>query len=690
MEHGSATDEVEQQTRTRAGLANAVLLFTSVVVIALHVYAVFEPTALNWGFHHMAFLHPGFRLVLPLLMVLALFAQVHHPVVRYLEQSQRSFQSVPVSFLAAAYLLLAVCAGVLFWFAREQTYFMGDGALIHRNMSMLRRVDQIQIAMQNSPLPGYIGWRLIQLMGMLEWKPAVTLGFQLMSILFGVGCVLALLPLSSQLASEGADRILAYLFILTSGASQMFFGHVEAYTPTLFFLILFIWFSLSHINGRMHLAAPAIAFAFAFASHFGMLCMVPAFLMLLYRAARERRFGAVGIALAVFVLALMGVLYMCGYTPAALQGFFIKESGKQLVPLSTLTTTWQVYTFFSIWHVINLANLQVLISPFALVMFVTVLVMRFRHISLREYQTLFLLLVAISGLAYTVFINFDIGMSRDWDLAALYGISMVIATPFLWNHFIGDSKMRRRWLTIAVLITSVHTFAWMVLHTSEQRSIARFTTLQDERVWSQGALTYAYEDLAVFYRGRGEKELAAKYFLLSALHDSLNSRRWVSVADMFQSIGNEEEATAAYEKAIQLNTRIISPYVNLGFYYGRRDMVDEAIELWKKALTIDTTMSTAAYNIGTTLLNKRRDFEGALPWLQQTLRMDSTHALAYQNAGVCTYNLGRYDEMRYYWAKFLSLAPNNPDAERIRTILEATAGMQGKTRTTPRRTPGTK
>src|SRR5439155_567009 len=72
-------------------------------------------------------------------------------------------------------------------------------------------------------------------------------------IMFGTGCVLLVMVLARALFIDPLDRLLCVLFLLSSGASQLFFGYVENYTPAYFGVILYCLLAILHLRGKIHL-----------------------------------------------------------------------------------------------------------------------------------------------------------------------------------------------------------------------------------------------------------------------------------------------------------------------------------------------------------------------------------------------------------------------------------------------------
>ena len=227
-----------------------------------------------------------------------------------------------------------------------------------------------------------------------------------------------------------------------------------------------------------------------------------------------------------------------------------------------------------------------------------------------------------------------------------------------------------------VVITGLHSTAYIIVNATETTSLSRYTYLPDSRLWGNGALAYAYEDLWTYYRNHNDNERGSVFAEKCLAADSTNSRRWANGAQIFVNTGNAVRGIHAYEKAIQLGNEDAWVYVNLGSEYVKVGRLDEAAALFQKALERDPNASMAAYNLGTLLGGYRQRREEALPYLLRAVETDSTYAPAWKNTAACLFEMGRHKEMIPYFEKFLELAPHDSTAPSVRTLLQFYQGIR--------------
>jgi hypothetical protein len=145
--------------------------------------------------------------------------------------------------------------------------------------------------------------------------------------------------------------------------------------------------------------------------------------------------------------------------------------GLWFVPLFETTTQWQHYTMFSVAHLLDWGNEQLLLSPFGLPLLVMILV------TLRRFQlTLFaqtvdrdyasvLGVMSVGYLLFTWFWNPDYGGRKDWDLFAPSAFVYTLLAGYLLVRILpNEEQLKEAGLLIGV-ISLLHSAAWIFANT---------------------------------------------------------------------------------------------------------------------------------------------------------------------------------------------------------------------------------
>ncbi len=142
-------------------------------------------------------------------------------------------------------------------------------------------------------------------------------------------------------------------------------------------------------------------------------------------------------------------------------------------------------------------------------------------------------------------------------------------------------------------------------------------------------------------------------------------------AKLYNNLGNAlpdgdvEEKIRCYDKAIALDANNVRAYINLGNVYSRLGRADEAIECYKKALTMPPDPAVryyiGYYNLGVTYAEKG-DFKRAIACYKEAIRLKGDFVLAYERWAVALANLGRFDQAIDKLRAILRIQPTNVKA----------------------------
>jgi tetratricopeptide (TPR) repeat protein len=396
--------------------------------------------------------------------------------------------------------------------------------------------------------------------------------------------------------------------------------------------------------------------------------MFPAVLFLYFLAAKKRKWVSIAVAVIVMLVGTYAVLAVSGYPPHVVKEIFFKEGGTHIVPFKP-SNGWHAYTLFSPLYFSERANYYLLLGPFALLIFVIVVPYSLKYLSLSQSSWIFLVFMALFSIAFTCGINFDIGMARDWDLLSPYNIALVVAAAFAWFRYVGDVPMRKKLMIVMVSVTLIHTTAYILVNAQDEPSVERFKTLRDPRVWGPAALIYADEGLGTYYRREGDNQKALFYYQEGLNIDSLNARRWLAIASVYQALGQKENFDRALEKAVETGTPDIQVHLRLGEDYIREGNIDKAIAIWKKGLSTGPNAVGLSYYIGRTLAEQKGDYDQAIGYLLQAVKAYPRTPEVLYAVGACYHQMGKTEEMKAYWGRLLDIAPRYPEADRIRKLM---------------------
>ena len=471
------------------------------VLVLLRFVAALFPESRVWGLSLLAYL-PASLMYTATVIGLLIVSPVLFPVFRmkaaWLEKSGGGW--LPVIAAAVA------CAG-LFWLFRMETYFLGDGAVyLAEHFRLVRGMDVSETVLYSTlsaPLSGYllaavssVAWAISNGEGIVgnpqfAWRisGAIAGGVYVAIVVLGM----------RRFAADASVRLAGMAALLLTPGVLFFFGYVEYYT--LLFVAGTAYFLASDraARGEIQPWVPGMLLLLAVALHFMALLLLPGYLLLLYSRRNVGATDVHGLArVLLFVagsaLVLGGVWYFISGT--AFEGSRVVLS---LAPFGE-AGAMQHYTLLSQAHLLDVLNMLMLAGG---PMVVALPFMKLRR--LPNATVIALAHVAFSGFLL-VFGYTGFGMSRDWDVNALFGSALAVFVLAVLRGT--DDSARRTWLAWLIAgSTVVAGLPWLALNIGTESSVTRFRhvmALDEELIPGDFALN-GYEHLRKYYQSAGDE-----------------------------------------------------------------------------------------------------------------------------------------------------------------------------------------
>lgn len=465
-----------------------------VALLVLRLVASFFPEARLWGVNIHAWLPLWLTVVISVVGVL--FAMPWpYALLRRLSSSLLRTPSLGIA------LPLAVAAGALFWFARMETYFLGDGASYlaehFRFVQGLEVSEDVLFSPGSAPLTAtvlaYAAKALYGLQGFWSSSPQVV--FWLGGALAGVLYVLLVLLWSRRASEDAGDRLFFALLMLATPGTLFFFGYVEYYTFSFVGMALTVLSSVEYARGRMSAVVPLLALVLSAALHLMSLLLLPGVLLALLArgAATEKWVTLRNVALLALVALLLGGVYYFASGIAT-------EGSRVVLAMQPFGEPGAVqqYTLLSSAHLLDVINMVLLVAGpglFALPLLRKVtwdapLLVALTH-------TVFALFLLIFG--YTCF-----GMARDWDVNASFGVVFAILLFLLLRA--QEAPRRGYLLYVAACASLVAVLPWVLVNADSVRSEQRYRAVLalDERLITGDFALNGYEHLRKYYQSTGD------------------------------------------------------------------------------------------------------------------------------------------------------------------------------------------
>ena len=498
-------------------------------------------------------------------------------------------------------LLVAVMGG-LFWLLRQAIPLLGDGFL------RVREITGGRIFSLTEPLTTMVhGLPFKILSGNVIDAPAATRAYVVISILSG----LAMVWLYHRISTRWFENSywLATALLLGLGFNQIFFGYVESYAPFMLAVLAFAWLGARSLEDEGGALPLVLLFGLIVALHAKGIFLLPALIYLLaakWPEVRQRLWWVVPLSAA---LPLAVVLAGKWLSPDIHWEASLGEIPKN--PLLPLWDGMWGYGILSPGHWMDILNQYLLTIPGIIFLFSALLLEPARIKP--DRTTIFLSILAISGLAFIVITDPKLGAARDWDLFAWVGIPATV----LGLQLLKQNQINKKILMVGGVLSLWLFLPWVLLNASPDLSVERYLRLLEQ---DKKSSAYGYENLAIHYRTSGlydkteqvykkavESEPrhprmlynygsalawngrhaeAVEFFVRALEIDSARSDYWNNLGATFLKINQPKKAAGALEKAVQWNPANGNAWFNLGIAYA-------ILENWPRA---DQSFSNAFIN----------------------------------------------------------------------------------------------
>ena len=541
---------------------------------------------------------------------------------------------------AVLFALATTAAVALFVALRARAHYLGDG---WQSLALLG--SSPPYVKPDAPATGAALRALCGALG--GGERAALLAYRMVSVAAGALFVAVVATFARALLPSPADRRRLVLFLLAGGWSLLFFGYVENYA---LFLVAVTAYTLAGARAARDGQGPWLAAALALLAtclHGAGVVLAPSLAWLVLARTRAGSMVRNWPRIAV-TLGALGVLAI------ALRRFAATDVSLELlfVPLGRSRFTVDGYTLFSPKHLLDLANLALLLLPGTAPLAVA-LARTSKAPLARNGATTFLLVLAASTALAAFVLDPKLGMARDWDLFSFVGIPWALAGFLLLTREPGArGEPARRAIALATALGFLALLPRALTNASEAAGYRQFRDhLSLDHAKGRSSRIHALSH----WQRLGRDDLAARE--ADAWDRDFPERVLVREAAEARSRGDIDEAIRRNREAIARAPTYSDPWNNLGSIDLSAGRIDAARAELSVARALNPNEPSIWMNLGTTCF-AAGDLDGAERWWKRVWQRAPNGSLV--NKSLARLAQRRGDDASY--EMYLSRAAAAPEA----------------------------
>jgi len=643
-------------------------------LILIHLAASFFPHLRLWGISQLHYFSLEFRIGLSAIALLILIPRVNKILVDALAGV---FAWIAGKFRKTNRYLLFSAASALslvpFWLLKAKTPLLGDGYL---------RAGELKLGMLLSitePLDYYLHLLVYRVFGLDGYTTYATL-----SCLAGGLFIFLILLFSHLLGKDGKERLFIFLILATLGATQLFFGYIESYSFMYVALLAYTLFGIRYLQGKGAFLWAGLFLLLAASFHLTALFALPSLFYLAFAGSSASAGSRAARLKFANIVVLVCVVFMVGAV-LHLRGTYLTGETVGSPLIYPFGGGESYYSFFSLAHLLDFLNHQLLISPVSLVLWAVLLVLFRREINFRENVIRFLIWITACSFGFALLADPKLGYARDWDLFASCGLSITLLALYLTVNLFRDwpkaasgpgperadrrgTVMDLRRVTLLLVVTSfVSTLPWILINATEGKAVARF---EDLLKIDENRAAHGYETMACYFRDKGEHEKTIRLWK-NAVAIKPIPRYYAVLGNAYLRLKRYDEAIEALEKSIRMAPNrlgIQHSHRSLGVCLSAKGRYDEAVSHLRIAIDLAPGRADFHYIMGN-ILGKAGRYEEAVPYFETTLRLNPAEINSYKLLGIAFARMGKKEEAERYLETYLRLAPQ--DAAGLKGIIDS-------------------
>ncbi len=433
------------------------LIILQLILYLINYFGVARYNYIFWSIlHFKPTITPViYSLIVLLMLVIIAFFSIHLKILNWLREKLNGikikrkylfFVAISILFLPISYLFRIINPVLL----REHW-----GSLIVDQAS----TDPSRLFFMSAPVTSYLEFIFFKIMSFLfSWNAikAINVFAVLTSSLY----IFILLLFSDILTEDKLKKVMLFLLFISAGFSQLLFGWVQGSVFGVLLMIIFLYVSYLYINKKIKFIYLVLAFWLAFLSYAALFWFIPGLLFLYFLNSNIYKLSVKNFLKGIFNKKFIGFLLLL-IIPTILFFIFIEINlysmynvhvyeidkvkvgnllgggdGTIFIQLSQTKSNWERFTMFSFGHLTEFLNMNLLLAPFGIILFFSLLLVYRKQINFKNPFIYFMLIITSFFLLFMLTYNLDyLNVKEGWDDYSIIHILFTIINSFILINY---------------------------------------------------------------------------------------------------------------------------------------------------------------------------------------------------------------------------------------------------------------
>lgn len=223
---------------------------------------------------------------------------------------------------------------------------------------------------------------------------------------------------------------------------------------------------------------------------------------------------------------------------------------------------------------------------------------------------------------------------------------------------------------------------WPVMALAGTVSVAlddtvRSRSLFDQTIVASNHRAESYIEIGRIYILRSYPALAFDYLSEGLRRFPSDARFAYMLGSASIELDRDDDALAFYTAAAELDPRMVDAWVQLGILYDQRGNADSSDTHYRRALRLDPDNALALNNLAYLLTQQRKQLDQARAMAWRAVQAEPQIAAYADTYAWVLYQLGEYQDARFYIERAISLGGNATHYEHLGDILWALQDFPG-------------